>query len=698
MTDDYLGYWNLTRPPFALTPDPEMLYLSSQHSECLMRLKYAIFSQKGGALLVSDNAGNGKTSILARLRNDLSEYYGGRVRVVFIDHPTLTPIEMIGEIAHQLGAELHTQEKLRALNHLRDQLFTLYNENIKVVVIVDEGQMLKDRQDILGELRILLNFCVSDAFLLTFIFSGQKPLDSVLRDMPEFWQRLPVRFFLRNLDYKDTSELVRFRITRAGGDPGIFTDDACEGIYKFSEGCPRVICSVADLCLVVGFAKGVRRIGFVEVSTACRDMETSGDGFHYYAYITAQQSAPPPKSAKPIPEPDPQRQHGPAPPPEHEPHRERDLPPPSEHVPHRERDLPPPLEHVPHVEPDPPPPPPPPEKPSKPTKPRKRGKSVKSRKKAALDIEAQSPPSQPSPPIHTEPPERPVEADPSPEQVQAILPEQLPPPPPEQPPPVAPERVPHVEPDPPPPPPEQLQPVAPEYVPPPPPIPSPPPQYRPAQQQPVPQPSVSPRHQVAHRVACPTCGEHADSDLNFCPDCGTALILKCPQCRTLIEPLTDECPVCGADIAFVHGSQVEETRKQLEPFDVLENSYTAFLDGCEIILDDGERVLAALPRGNLLTSGPTVAVAGDHDATREKCDLILTDRRLLLNAPEGLHALELARLNDCRVLSTGNGFGSKRFLLVDGGGQSLKVFPNLGRRSRTFLEIITVYARDIMLG
>ena len=286
--NDYLTYWGVKKPPFSLTPDPEMLYLSSQHSECLLRLKYAIFSQKGGALLVSDNAGNGKTSVLAKLKKDLDDYYAGRVRVVYIDHPTLSPIEMIGEIAHQLGAELHTIEKIRALNYLRDRLFTLYNENIKVVVIVDEGQMLKERSDILGELRILLNFCVSDAFLLTFIFSGQKPLDSVLRGMPEFWQRLPVRFFLRNLDYNDTKALIKFRLEKVGLTEDIFTEDAFEGIYKHSEGCPRIICSVADLCLVIGYAKGGKRIGFVEVSNACRDMESSGDGFHYYAYLKSQ--------------------------------------------------------------------------------------------------------------------------------------------------------------------------------------------------------------------------------------------------------------------------------------------------------------------------------------------------------------------------------------------------------------------------
>ncbi|MFC1551018.1 AAA family ATPase [Candidatus Latescibacterota bacterium] len=289
MTEDYLKYWGMTKPPFSLTPDPDMLYLSTQHSECLMRLKYAIFSHKGGALLVSDNAGNGKTSILAKLKKDLDEYYAGRVKVVFIDHPTLSPIEMIGEIGNQLGTDLQTTEKIRALNSLRDRLFSFYNENIKVIVIVDEGQMLKERRDLLDELRILLNFCVSDSFLLTFIFSGQKPLDSILREMPEFWQRLPVRYFLKNLNYNDTKALIKHRLKMVGASEDIFKEESFDGIYNYSEGCPRVICAVADLCLIVGFAKGIKRIGFVEVSTACRDMESSGDGFHYYAYLKSQQ-------------------------------------------------------------------------------------------------------------------------------------------------------------------------------------------------------------------------------------------------------------------------------------------------------------------------------------------------------------------------------------------------------------------------
>jgi hypothetical protein len=106
--------------------------------------------------------------------------------------------------------------------------------------------------------------------------------------MPEFWQRLPVRFFLGNLDFRDTCELIRHRLRIAGldGTRELFTRPAYEQIYKASEGCPRVVCSIADLALVVGRSLRVRQIDATEVLQACADMDKrSSDSFHYYHFL-----------------------------------------------------------------------------------------------------------------------------------------------------------------------------------------------------------------------------------------------------------------------------------------------------------------------------------------------------------------------------------------------------------------------------
>ncbi len=286
MKPAYLEYWSLNTPPFSLTPDPEMLYLSNQHRECLMRLKFAILSNKGGALVVSDDAGAGKTSVLNKLSSELRSDETEEYRVIFIDHPTMTASQMIREIARQTGVEKPSRDKITNLNKIKEKLTAMRADGGRCVLIIDEGQMLAGRPDILQELRILLNLCVPEAFLLTFIFSGQKPLEKAIRKMPEFWQRLPVRFFLGNLDLSDTRLLIQHRLRMAGHPDGtIFADDGYKGIHRFSQGCPRVICSVADLALVIGHSARASLIGFGEVSRACTDMTKSGDAFHYFDFL-----------------------------------------------------------------------------------------------------------------------------------------------------------------------------------------------------------------------------------------------------------------------------------------------------------------------------------------------------------------------------------------------------------------------------
>ncbi|MBI4614237.1 MAG: AAA family ATPase [Planctomycetes bacterium] len=309
---EYVRYWGLSRLPFSLTPDPSMLYLSRQHRECLLRLQYAVLANKGGALLVSENAGDGKTTVLRRLVEDLSRENRGLLRVAFISHPTLTANQFITEIGRQMGIAAPPSDKMESLNLLREHLTGLGGQGYQCVVIVDEGQMLAHRPDILQEFRILLNLCQADAFLLTLILSGQKPLEEALRKMPEFWQRLSVRFFLKNLDAHDTRELVRHRLARAGAAEGdLFTPVAYEKVHRYSEGVPRVICSLADVALVVGASARVKKVGEVEVTQAYRDMEKgeAGGDFHYFHFLRSsekrehEQTSVPDALPVPVPEP-----------------------------------------------------------------------------------------------------------------------------------------------------------------------------------------------------------------------------------------------------------------------------------------------------------------------------------------------------------------------------------------------------------
>lgn len=288
---EYLAYWGLESIPFSLSPEPDMLFLSKQHCECLLRLKYAFYSEKGGALLISENAGAGKTSIIYRLIKELHKELNKKIKVALLSHPNLTPNQLIQEICRQLGVANPSRSRYENLNQLRDKLISLREEEVRCLIIVDEGQLLVRHADTLQELRILLNFCLEGKFLLTFLLAGQKKLEETIRSIPEFWQRLPVRFFLDNLDRSDTYGLILHRLKQAGYKGGgmLFEDDAINFIHRNSGGCPRVICSLCDLSLLIGYTMRKKSLDINVIQQAQNDMDRSERGIHYYKFLQETQ-------------------------------------------------------------------------------------------------------------------------------------------------------------------------------------------------------------------------------------------------------------------------------------------------------------------------------------------------------------------------------------------------------------------------
>jgi type II secretory pathway predicted ATPase ExeA len=309
MSENYIEYWGLKQHPFLLAPDSSMMHMAGQYYECLERLKYAVNTNKGGALVVSEDAGLGKTTILLKLISEMKELYGNAFKYAFVDHPTLTSNQLIAYITGcftesppeednkprnltidfihnrmQIVSDLsQNQDKLKNLMILKEALIDVKQRGGKSIIIVDEGQMLCGAQDVLQELRILINLTFNNEYLHTFIFSGQRPLWNEVKSIPEFWQRLPVRYYFVPLQFKETKDLIKHRLMRAGlnDEREIFTDDALEIIQRYSMGSPRTIIAMADLSLLIGFTDRSTKIGFKEMSKVINAMSGRGDSLAY---------------------------------------------------------------------------------------------------------------------------------------------------------------------------------------------------------------------------------------------------------------------------------------------------------------------------------------------------------------------------------------------------------------------------------
>ncbi len=252
----YEAYWALKEKPFENTPDPRFLYSSYEHLEAANRLTYTIEERKGAALLTGDY-GCGKTVISRLIFETLSP---NEYEIAMVTNPLLGPIALLQEICFQLGiSSSDSPTKPKLLRDLNERLYVNMKKEKDTVIIIDEAQAIQDLRTF-EELRLLLNFQLNNRFLLTLILIGQPELREKINELKQFKQRLAIRFHLNPLGLDDTRKYIVHRLKIAGTEKKIFADVAYEEIWRSSQGIPRVINSICDMCLLSGFTEKLQKL------------------------------------------------------------------------------------------------------------------------------------------------------------------------------------------------------------------------------------------------------------------------------------------------------------------------------------------------------------------------------------------------------------------------------------------------------
>lgn len=251
----YEQHWKLREKPFENTPDPRFLYNSLQHEEGLNRLLYVVKERKGAGLLTGVY-GCGKTLLARTLMKELENSV---YKVAILTNPRLDDIEMLRMIAFYLGVTEPPQRKADILITLERVLQNNLNDGKRTVVVVDEAHAIEDK-NIFEELRLLLNYQHEDKFLLTLLILGQPELKDKVETNKQLNQRIAMRFYLEALNRTDTENYIRHRLSVAGGDTGIFTNDAITLIHERSGGIPRRINQLCDTTLLTGYGKSVTSV------------------------------------------------------------------------------------------------------------------------------------------------------------------------------------------------------------------------------------------------------------------------------------------------------------------------------------------------------------------------------------------------------------------------------------------------------
>lgn len=252
--DMYLAYWGLNRFPFENVPDPSFMYYSAEHKEALVRMIYVVKRMKGAALITGE-VGSGKSTLTRVLMHKLPET---EFDIGLITNPVLQPIEFIRTTLYELGIGPPSDAKTECLSALNNKLMENMRSGKKTILIIDEAQLIP--LETFEEIRLFLNFQLNDRFLLTILLIGQPELADTIRKLKQLDQRMAIRYHVNPLNEEETKEYINSRLKKGGRKDPIFTDDAVEKIFRYSEGIPRKINNICDLSLLVGFASQVNQI------------------------------------------------------------------------------------------------------------------------------------------------------------------------------------------------------------------------------------------------------------------------------------------------------------------------------------------------------------------------------------------------------------------------------------------------------
>jgi len=256
----YKAFFNLTRNPFELTPDPAFLFSTKRHNEALAALYYGVRRHKG-FVVVTGEVGTGKTLVLRCLLRLLKQ--SADVAYAYIFNSLLSPTEFLQYILADFGLPTSGKNKSELLFDLSHFLISRGAKKLTTVLIVDEAHHLS--AEILEEVRLLTNLETAEDKLLQIVLAGQPELDEKLDSvgLRQLKQRIALRARLDPLDEDETRGYIERRMQIAGKNcqvDTLFPAQTIETVYRNSRGFPRLINTICENGLIATYARQMRSV------------------------------------------------------------------------------------------------------------------------------------------------------------------------------------------------------------------------------------------------------------------------------------------------------------------------------------------------------------------------------------------------------------------------------------------------------
>jgi general secretion pathway protein A len=281
----YCELFQLTEPPFRLTPDPQFLFASKQHARAKAYMESTIWLADGFVVITGD-IGSGKTTLIESFLADLPE----DIVLAHISQTQLSPVEFLQALLVEFGFKPFRKRKVELLSMIKDYMVEQYAAGKKILLIIDEAQNLSRK--VLEEVRLLSGLELRKEKLLRIIIAGQPELSHKLDSarLQQLTQRVRLRFHLGALSKRETHEYITHRLEVAGAKGRkIFEPAACDIVFRYTGGVPRLVNILCDTAMLCAFAEehtliderlvkaAVEELQWVEYSERLREIERGTD-------------------------------------------------------------------------------------------------------------------------------------------------------------------------------------------------------------------------------------------------------------------------------------------------------------------------------------------------------------------------------------------------------------------------------------
>ena len=272
----FFSFFGLQENPFAVSPDPRYLFMTPRIQEAWEAIEYGIRSREG-IILLTGEAGTGKTSLIRRLLDWLRE---SRMPTAYIFNSHLESKHLYDFMLADFGVRPDPRWRGNALMCLGQWLPERCREGRIPVLIIDEAQGLP--LHVLEEIRLLLNLETPQEKLLQIVLAGQPELEEKLNrpETRQLKQRISLRCKTAPLTPKEARDYIQARLDVAGaaGRP-IFSPEAVDAVHAYSRGIPRVMNLLCEHALIDAYAGNLRIVPTRVIEDVAREFHFDRDRY-----------------------------------------------------------------------------------------------------------------------------------------------------------------------------------------------------------------------------------------------------------------------------------------------------------------------------------------------------------------------------------------------------------------------------------